>query len=209
MIHNNRSRPLSSNSTPAIYTTASLPEFFREQVEGAVQRQKLELNDATTHYLSNLLHVFSRSEELFQNDDRTLAELFLKSTQEMPQAQRIQLLRRVGDVALYISGFFSDSLNRKLVDVDYYMNMGGNAYHSLTGIVRDNLFVELYSEMANKFYDLVEVLSIISEDRKFTNNEDLLRLYERWMRTGSDRLYSKLIDNGIIPSTDSSTDKQS
>jgi len=37
-------------------------------------------------------------------------------------------MQRLGDTALFIAGVFADSLNRKLVDVDYYVAMGGTAY---------------------------------------------------------------------------------
>lgn len=181
----------------SIVPTASLPEFFKDRVDEALRQHKLELQDNTTHYIVNLLNAFSRSEELSGND--TLAMLFLEATQEIPPAKRIQLLRRVGDMALYTAGFFSDSLNRKLVDIDYYISMGGTAYQSITSIVRQSSYVDLYSELAKKFYDLVELLSTISEEHRLTNNEDLLRLYEKWLRTGSQRLYTKLMDKGIIP----------
>ena len=40
-------------------------------------------------------------------------------------------LRSVGDQSLFITGFFADSLNRSLVDVDFYIHLGELAYRSL------------------------------------------------------------------------------
>ena len=40
-------------------------------------------------------------------------------------------LRYLGDFSLFTSGFFSDSLSRRAVDVDYYVSMGEFAYGSL------------------------------------------------------------------------------
>ena len=37
---------------------------------------------------------------------------------------------QIGDVSLFTSGFFADSLRGKLVDVDYYVNIGGAAYNA-------------------------------------------------------------------------------
>ena len=42
-------------------------------------------------------------------------------------AEQRASLKQIGDVSLFISGFFSDSLRRKLVDVDYYVSIGGGA----------------------------------------------------------------------------------
>ena len=41
-------------------------------------------------------------------------------------------LRSLGDFSLFMSGFFSDSFRRSLVDVDYYKSMGEYAYGSLS-----------------------------------------------------------------------------
>ena len=41
-------------------------------------------------------------------------------------------LRYLGDFSLFTSGFFSDSLSRRAVDVDYYVSMGEFAYGSLS-----------------------------------------------------------------------------
>ncbi len=182
-----------------------LPEFFHDLVARTARRQRLQLKQETTHYLVNLLHAFARAEELFKRDSETLASLFLESTQDIPHQQRLQLLKRVGDVALYVSGFFSDSLNHKLVDVDYYISMGGSAYASLESLVRGSLSASLYGELAAKFYYLVDLLSHISEEKALTSNEDILRLYERWLRTGSQRLYKKLVHHGILPANQSTS----
>ena len=70
-------------------------------------------------------------------------------------------MRALGDSALCVSGFFADSLNRKIVDVDYYINMGGGACTALSprsSNRRDvaEVFSELYAELAHKFPALVD-----------------------------------------------------
>jgi hypothetical protein len=59
-------------------------------------------------------------------DQEALGVRLMKALQSAGVVQR-DGLRRVGDASLFISGFFADSLNRSLVDVDYYIDLGERA----------------------------------------------------------------------------------
>ena len=61
--------------------------------------------------------------------------MYSDALEEESGEARNQILRRLGDVALFISGVFSRSLKRRVVDVDYYIAMGGGAY--LGGLLYD------------------------------------------------------------------------
>ena len=107
-------------------------------------------------------------------------------------------LKEIGDVALFVSGFFSDSLNRKLVDVDYYVSIGGRAYNVLSRVETDT-FSPVFAELGEKFVGFVDVLSEVSERTSCTSNSDLLRLYEKWLKTGSRRSGQLLVERGVVP----------
>lgn len=107
-------------------------------------------------------------------------------------------LRGVGDFSLFMSGFFADSFTRKIVDVDYYVSMGEYAYGSLSRRDED-AFSEVFGELARKFVGFMDVLSDISERTGGAQRADILRLYEKWLRTGSARDGQTLIDHGIVP----------
>lgn len=109
-------------------------------------------------------------------------------------------LRQVGDLSLFISGFFADSLTRSLVDIDYYMALGEFAYGSLAR-QSDETFGGVFDELAGKFGAFVEVLGDISERTALSSNADLLRLYEKWLRTRSRRSGELLAIRGIVPNT--------
>jgi hypothetical protein len=104
-----------------------------------------------------------------------------------------------------MAGFFSDFIDRSLVDIDYYISMGGGAYSSLSSLIgtqrQGEMFVELYMDLAEKFAALVEVLNVISEATSMHNprEADLLKLYERWSRTGSERIERLLYERGLMP----------
>ena len=107
-------------------------------------------------------------------------------------------LKQIGDLSLFMSGFFADSLSRKLVDVDYYVSIGGTAYTALSRYETD-AFSPVFAELADNFVRFVDVLSEVSERASCASNADLLRLYERWLRTGSRRSGQLLAERGVVP----------
>jgi hypothetical protein len=114
----------------------------------------------------------------------------------------VRQLKDVGDTSLYVSGFFSDSLQRKLVDVDYYIQMGGTAYSMLARFFRGNphslVFGDIYDELGAKFPRFVDVFAEVAEET-MTGNLGLVQLYERWLRTGSEWMERKLRAQGVLP----------
>jgi hypothetical protein len=183
-------RSLLEDQTPA--------EYFREQVTAALTRQHLRAGDLTTYYLVNLLCRFVRPEERATREDRVPLALRLGRALESGGAEQRERLRQLGDFSLFVSGFFSDSLQRRAVDVDYYVSMGEYAYSSLSRRDADTL-VEVFRELAGKFVGFMEVLSDVSERTAVSSSGDVLRLYEKWLRTGSPRTGQQLIDRGIVP----------
>jgi hypothetical protein len=180
-------------------------EFFKEAVGHALSQTKVKATPLTESYLVALLNQFMTIDRLFKEDAQngvrqreTLAEMFLKATNS-PPGVRVELLKELGDSSLYISGFFGDSLNRKLVDLDYYVEMGGTAYGTLAAQVREESFKHVYSELAEQFAKFVDVLTYISIKALMQTNEDLLRLYDRYLRTGSDLAKEQLLEKGLLP----------
>lgn len=172
-------------------------EFFRDLVESALQRQHLSARDRTSFYLVNLLAGFVHGDRSGPDDEEPLGVRFVKALQEAGARQRNEL-RRVGDRSLFISGFFADSLTRSLVDIDYYIQLGEHAYGSLAR-QGDGTFADVFDELAAKFPAFVDVLGDVSERTALTSNADLLRLYERWLRTRSRRSGDLLASRGIVP----------
>jgi hypothetical protein len=144
----------------------------------------------------NLLASFMHLDSPGARADEALGVRLVKALAAEGAKQRDEL-RHVGDLSLFISGFFSDSLNRRLVDVDYYIQLGEHAYASLAR--RDGRFGDVFDELSGKFVAFVDVLSEVSEHSAITSNSDLLRLYEKWLRTKSRRSGDLLVARGIVP----------
>ncbi len=189
-------------------TRQTVIEFFRENLEKALLRHNVTLGEMTEFYVVNLLAEAADVRGLFVNEkspdaEEPLAITYGRAMSTPHHRERFVLLKKIGDRSLYISGFFSESLKDKPVDIDYYISMGGNAYLSLSHMASESAkakpFLEIFSEMADKFGLLVDLIGDISESTGTTSDQDLLRIYERWLATKSERLRERLQEEGIAP----------
>lgn len=178
------------NETPA--------EYFKELVETAIEHQHVAVRELTSFYLVNLLTGFVQFDcSSSTAGDEPLGIRLARALQTGGSRQR-DGLREVGDLSLFISGFFADSLTRSLVDVDYYIQLGEVAYGSLARR-GDPTLADVFDELAAKFTACVDVLTEVSERSALASNSDVLRLYEKWIRTRSRRSGDLLVERGIVP----------
>jgi hypothetical protein len=197
-----------SEQVARIRPVASLQEFFKDSVAHAMARQRIKADEHTAYYVVNLLTLFARSEALFDQTEnglelKPLAKVIAESAASELAADQRYALQRVGDVALFIAGFLPDGLVARLVDVDYYVRLGGSAYSALSdrvrGSLRGQVFGAVFAELAEKFRDFVDVLNEVSAAAHNNTDIDVLRTYEIWLRTGSTRAARLLRSKGIEP----------
>jgi hypothetical protein len=180
-------------------------EFFKEQVEAALVHQRLHATDSASWYLVNLLAGFVSlegergAEEAF---DEALGVRFMRAIDADRAQQRVEF-RQIADRALFLSGFFGDYLGARAIDIDYYVALGARSYAWLSQHER-GWVSPVFAELARRFAAFVDVLSEVSERSALTSNADLLRLYEKWLRTRSPRNEQLLVEHGlVIPPDDS------
>ena len=192
-----------SGSTSLLISTK---DYFNEIVDDAFEKRRMKTLPLVKGYLVNLLEFYVPTSNLFDDFDSsgrrtqvTLAETLLKAQSSEPMV-RIELLKKLGDRSLYISGFFGDSLQRKLIDLDYYADMGGMAYGALAESAKEDTSAKVYREFSKRFLDFAEILTYISSRAHLHNEENIMRLFETYARTGSELAREKLIEKGLVPS---------
>ena len=185
-----------------------LRDYFRESIDTVIDNQGVDVDPHAAHYVVNLLTLFARSEDLYEDHGeayglKPLALMMADAAAASNAVERTFSLQRIGDVALFVAGFFADGLAHKLVDLDYYINMGGTAYGSLSdeirGTARGRALAGVYRELARKFQIVVDVLNEVRDSTRCSSDIDLLRTYEVWLRTGSKRAAGLLRKNGVVP----------
>jgi hypothetical protein len=190
-----------------VMPVANLTEFFRDELHAALEHQHVAVEDQTEHYVVNLLTLFSRSEALYEATPegprlKPLVVMLSEALEARSLQERQRGLQRLGDVSLFVAGFFARGFAAKLVDIDYHIAMGGRAYGTLADAMSrgpSRTLGGVFAELADKFLPLVDALNELSESSYRHSNEDVLRLYDVWLKTGSQRARELLRTLGVEP----------
>jgi len=187
--------------TTPILVGKSAQEWFRELVSESLGQRRLKVQEVTEFYLVNVLTGFLERERLFVEDAEGNVEaeplaLILLRALQAEKRERTAGLRRLGDTALFVSGFFGDSLAGRPVDVDYYISMGERAYGALADGERGGRTAP-FDELSDRFEEFVDLFAEIAELSQLRSNRGLVKLYERWMLTRSERVANLLRQRGV------------
>lgn len=185
-----------SENTPAL--------FFRDQLITAMEHQRVSTSAFTECYLVNLLAAFASGERLPGREpgfDETPLALMYARALSASRFERAVLLRTTADTALFVSGFFADSLPGGPGDLRYYATLGGRAYAHLGREHgrEDPRGTSVFNELGARFLEFVDVLGEVSEKTRVATPGSLVKLYERWLATGSARAAALLAEQGISP----------
>jgi hypothetical protein len=172
-----------------VLPVTNLREFFKDALHGALEKRHLAVEDQTEHYVVNLLTLFSRSEELYDTTTegrrlKPLVVMLSEALEARSEGDRNRGLQRLGDVSLFVAGFFAQSFARKLIDIDYHIAMGGRAYAALADAMargKGRVLGQVFGELANNFQPMVDALNEVSETSYSHSDKDILRLYEVWL----------------------------
>ncbi len=183
----------------------SAEEHFSEVVKEACAHRHVKTQPHIEAYLVQLLKYYldprnlhgSLIEDSAEKPPETFAEMYLQAINS-EMTKKKELMRSLADKALYLTGIFSDSLQRKVVDLDYYVEIGSAAYSNLHSWTRQDTLATVYSTFSKRFQEYVEVLNYISEKSTVQSDQNVLRLYDRYLRTGSDLAREKLTELGVV-----------
>lgn len=202
----------------AIVEAANVEAFFHESISDSIASQNVDVCDETVVYLTQLLTQYVRSDQLFEQDEdgmqlKPLAVLYCNAAGARDEQARRDYLKELGDLALFVSGWFAHNLERRRVGVRYYVQMGECAYDWLSerraATVRDRVFTRIFQDLAKHFNEMRDVISEIHMSVESRSDSDLLGLYELWQRSGSSRAAELLRAEGIdvVPGGDGSDNR--
>ncbi len=202
-----------TRSNAKIHLASDLKTYFESEVSSIAKKQGTDMSPFASNYLARLLERFSKmnnyavdakpsasTDEPNKKNLPILANLWLESLHLNPSEQFL-MLQQLGDISLFTSGFFGDRIRHSVVDMDYYIAMGGRAYERV-GHLRETIAAEkalnVFFELSSGFESFVEVFAEISDSSLLGDEKSLLRLYEKWIENRSDRIARMLAEKGII-----------
>lgn len=182
-------------------------QHFSEALKEALEQRKVKSFPHLETYLVHMLKHYLDSRNLFtphsthgdqaENPPQTLAEMYLVAMNS-EALRRKEIMKTLADRSLYLAGFFGDSLQKKVVDIDYYSEMGSAAYFNLASWTKEDHLSEVYQTFSKRFLEFVEVLSYMSEKSAVQADQNVLRLYDKYLKTGSEMAREKLNQMGIV-----------
>jgi hypothetical protein len=187
----------------------NVTQYFQEVISGAIRARQVEATGAAESYLVSLLCSFTHPDEAAgAGFDRPFTFL-LQDALEATGAERFRRLRALGDHSLYALGFFGGHIALKGIDRGYVSSVGSSAYMHAAASLRTRARAErrdgppdVLSELAAKFDRFAAVLADVAEGTLACGARDersVVKLYERWLKTGSSRLAEELGARGIVP----------
>jgi len=190
-----------------ISLSPSMSGYFQEVVSEALRSRNLEATDAASSYLVDLLCDYAHPDEQSGSTLTQPLTFLLRDALEATGAERFQRLRGLGDGVLYVAGFFGGHIDSKGIHRGYIVSVGSTAYREAAAMLRRSPKVtgqgpDVLSELADKFERFAQVLGDVADAALASNARDpraMLKLYERWLRTGSSRLAEELGARGLIP----------
>lgn len=153
-----------------LVTAHSMKAYFREALDVAIRRSKIQVTESAQVYVVHLLNEFSRSEIAFAGADHG-QRLYMVQLMERAlgaddgEAQRI--FRHLGDISLYLLGFFQESTLQQIVSQSYYRDIGAQAYLHASSLARAHTAqtAAIFYELAERFDDMVIVIENIANYR--------------------------------------------
>ena len=163
-----------------IILSTNLKGFFFENLSEINKKSLCPVPESVIYYSSDVLDKFALSQDFFETSDgkvreKILGMKLLEATQVSRDEQK-KIYKEVGDMSLMVCGYFSESVNKKIVDTQYYAQLGKMAYSHLNNVHPSFLDIPcFYGMVATCFESLTTLMTILAtKDRNGVVNNNLI-----------------------------------
>ena len=182
-----------------------------DQEKLAIRARHVEVTGGAREYVVSLLSEYAKPDNRAEETlDKSVTLLLSDALQTVDLGERFERLRAVGDGVLYGMGFFGPHFEARGVAPSYLIGVGSRAYGTARGLISTGSSANLeeanpsdvFLELARKFSAFVEILTEVADSwlaHGASTHKGLLKVYERWCKTGSGSLESALRTHGFTP----------
>lgn len=200
----------------SIVAAVSVSDFFAEAVNEAMQSRGVKASEGARSYVVGLLSDLAKPGSPVERTlERPLTLLLDEALHTPDVGERFERLRVLGDGVLYSSGFFADHFEARGVDTGYVIGIGRTAYDSASSLIMSRVpepehgpvsglsgrTLDIFKELSESFARFVEVIGEVANAtiaRGVASSRGLIKLYERWLKTRSDKLGEALASHGFV-----------
>lgn len=185
-----------------IILSTNLKGFFFENLSEINKKSLCPVPESVIYYSSDVLDKFALSQDFFETSDgkvreKILGMKLLEATQVSRDEQK-KIYKEVGDMSLMVCGYFSESVNKKIVDTQYYAQLGKMAYSHLNNVHPSFLDIPcFYGMVATCFESLTTLMTILAtKDRNGVVDNNLIFKKILNSESVSDK---EMLVSGVIP----------
>lgn len=171
-----------------IFLEHSLQAFFFDQLNDLNKKSSQPLPNEMIYYSSLVMDKFGDSSKYFSVgedgsvNEKILGLKYLEASQKSSSQKKVEL-KEIGDTALFLCGFFSESVSRKITDISYYQGLGRTAYHQLNNIVPEVFEVpDFYARVSDFFEQLIALMTILTSELSMNKSNDDLLLFTKGIK---------------------------
>ena len=167
-----------------IVHVSDLSTYFFDKLHFQNSRSLCPVPEEMLLYSSQVLNKYSLSSEFFEMKNGKVSSKILGlealSARAKSMSEQKKIYKDIADTALVLTGFFGESINKKIIDKSYYIQLGQMAYSKVHSL--DVTFLDMphfYKRMSSSFPILMELIKSLSCELNFqeqlSDNELLIR----------------------------------
>jgi hypothetical protein len=173
-------RMQSSEATKKIVLQTNLQGYFFDGLNTLNKKSLCPVPESVIFYSSDVLDKFALSEDFFDVSDegkvreKVLGLKLLEATQLSREEQR-KVYKEVADMSLLVCGYFSESTHKKIVDAQYYSQIGKMAYSHLNSMAPSFLDIpSFYNMFATCFESMTTLMSLLATQNRTGIDNNLI-----------------------------------
>jgi len=183
-----------------------MSQYFHGAIIKAIRAREVAATAAVERYLVGLLVEYAHPTE---GPEATLDQpvtFLLRDARAASGPERFRRLRALGDGVLYRAGFFGEHIEQGAGDRRYVVHVGSTAYSEAAEMVSSpgptSGAPDVLRELSENYETFMGVLASVSDGSRAesaTTPGAVVKLYERWLKTGSSVLGAELSARGLVP----------
>lgn len=162
-----------------IILASNLKGFFFDGLSELNKKSLCPVPESIIYYSSDVLDKFALSQDFFDSSsgkvrEKILGLKLLEATQLNKDEQK-KVYKDVADMSLVVCGYFAESVNKKIVDIQYYSQIGKMAYTQLNSMNPRFLDIpSFYGMVATSFESLTTLMSMFAAKTKTGEDSHLI-----------------------------------
>jgi hypothetical protein len=162
-----------------IILETNLQGYFFDGLNSLNKKSLCPVPESVIYYSSDVLDKFALSQDFFEVSEGKVREkilgMKLLEASQLTREEQRKAYKEVADMALLVCGYFVESTHKKLVDSQYYAQLGKMAYGHLNSVTPTFLDIPcFYGMIATCFESLTTLMSLLANQNRTLVGDNLI-----------------------------------